>query len=793
MKRKEQKWKTLQFTALFIAVFMLCVFFLTTNTIASTTKNVVYTAATKSNSDTSGDGSMENPYNRFEDAVANVADGGTIYILSSSGAFLNAQENDMPFVINKEITIEPEPGADHAALVSRSAGILLGADVTFNNIELDFAYSYHDQVFANGHNLTMINVSRSSSHRIIDLVAGGLYDTNGYRIGPEPAKKGTILIQGKCEFGNIYAGSINGIYDGDTAIHVQEAKGAVLGEIYASGAKEAEYDRNNWFDLDEPPAPAPDANLYPVTGHVSISLDKAPIKVIEGAGAKEGTSVSFCTEYMTSNLSLTNIASLTVSGGTLQPAALTAWDREKINLCITENGTLDLSGQGNVEVNNFTGGGKLILDLNSVIRIAGDLTGKTAFETNGGLGGNSGLAVKDHLYIEAKPEATGIFTFVPYPTQSDLALVRQSDGSWIMQTAPGIYIMYDTGDSQMGDVNINWEFIQSDTGSPEGAIAEPEPGYHFVNWTDEEGNEVSKDVHFIPQQIDGVYVENCYIANFDVNSYEVVYEPNGGSGSSMAGQHFTYLEKQKLQANTYVREGYLFNGWNTRPDGSGTQFTDQQEVSNLTVEQDGQIILYAQWTEAEKPTESNTPAPSVKPTEPATPTPSVKPSEPATPTPSVKPSEPATPTPSVKPTEPASPTPSVRPTEPATPTPSVRPTEPVPPTASDKPVTNSKKNTSPIKITAKSVLSKTTVKLKGKRKCVLIKFKKVKGAKGYEIYRSLKKKKGYKKIAVIHKTTYKNVRLKSKKKYYYKVRAYRKVKGKKIYSAFSKVKAVKTK
>ena len=82
---------------------------------------------------------------------------------------------------------------------------------------------------------------------------------------------------------------------------------------------------------------------------------------------------------------------------------------------------------------------------------------------------------------------------------------------------------------------------------------------------------------------------------------------------------------------------------------------------------------------------------------------------------------------------------------------------------------------------------------KGKQK-VVISWKKVSKADGYEIYMSSKKSSGYKKIAAVKKAstvTYTKTRLKSKKSYYFKVRTYRTVGGKKIYSPYSKVKSTK--
>lgn len=83
-----------------------------------------------------------------------------------------------------------------------------------------------------------------------------------------------------------------------------------------------------------------------------------------------------------------------------------------------------------------------------------------------------------------------------------------------------------------------------------------------------------------------------------------------------------------------------------------------------------------------------------------------------------------------------------------------------------------------------------------KTKTAVVKWKKVSGASGYEVYRSVKKSSGYKKIATIKKgstVTYTNKKLKKGKTYYYKVRSYKTVNKKKGYSAFSAVKSVKIK
>lgn len=95
----------------------------------------------------------------------------------------------------------------------------------------------------------------------------------------------------------------------------------------------------------------------------------------------------------------------------------------------------------------------------------------------------------------------------------------------------------------------------------------------------------------------------------------------------------------------------------------------------------------------------------------------------------------------------------------------------------------------------KSKVTVSSAKSKAKKK-VYLKWKKNKYADGYKVYRSTKKKTGYKCIATLNKrskVSYTDKKVKSKKVYYYKVRAYRKNGKKTIYSGYSPVKRVKVK
>lgn len=82
---------------------------------------------------------------------------------------------------------------------------------------------------------------------------------------------------------------------------------------------------------------------------------------------------------------------------------------------------------------------------------------------------------------------------------------------------------------------------------------------------------------------------------------------------------------------------------------------------------------------------------------------------------------------------------------------------------------------------------KVKAKRAGKQK-IRVSWKRVTGATGYKVYRSTKKNKGFKAVKTIKKAKtvkYTTKKMKKGKRYYFKVRAYRNVGGKKVYSAYS--------
>lgn len=140
------------------------------------------------------------------------------------------------------------------------------------------------------------------------------------------------------------------------------------------------------------------------------------------------------------------------------------------------------------------------------------------------------------------------------------------------------------------------------------------------------------------------------------------------------------------------------------------------------------------------------------------------------------------------------PKPTVAPTVTPVPTntPVVTPTSVPVPTDTPVPTTVPKPTATPVpSVTKPSKPVITSVSNKSRQKLVIT-WKKVKGAKGYELYRRTGKKGSYKKLKVIKSGStlkYTNSKLKKGTAYYYKIRAYKyDAKGKKVYGGWSAVK-----
>lgn len=136
-------------------------------------------------------------------------------------------------------------------------------------------------------------------------------------------------------------------------------------------------------------------------------------------------------------------------------------------------------------------------------------------------------------------------------------------------------------------------YTVSETGSPDhqvrGATAKPKDGCTFKGWYDQQENQCSKDLSFVPQAgTDNLYQSGSYVAVFEAQQYTLRFNANGGEGT-MGDLTYTHGQDQSLTKCGFTRAGYAFLGWATAADGK-VVYHDQQ---SLSITQD--TTLYAVW------------------------------------------------------------------------------------------------------------------------------------------------------------------------------------------------------
>jgi len=88
-------------------------------------------------------------------------------------------------------------------------------------------------------------------------------------------------------------------------------------------------------------------------------------------------------------------------------------------------------------------------------------------------------------------------------------------------------------------------------------------------------------------------------AETEPNTYTVLFDGNWWMWS-MSGMDMTYDVEVNLLANNFTRNWYIFWWWSTNKTWI-VEYSDQQLVKNLTAENSGEVILYAQRMESEVP------------------------------------------------------------------------------------------------------------------------------------------------------------------------------------------------
>lgn len=78
-------------------------------------------------------------------------------------------------------------------------------------------------------------------------------------------------------------------------------------------------------------------------------------------------------------------------------------------------------------------------------------------------------------------------------------------------------------------------------------------------------------------------------------SYNIKFNANGGAGTMSTMKNLMVGKAYTLKPNKFKRSGYVFAGWNTKANGTGKSYHDEETVKNLSTKSGATVTLYAQW------------------------------------------------------------------------------------------------------------------------------------------------------------------------------------------------------
>lgn len=388
-------------------------------------------------------------------AINAAPSGGTVTL--TKDAIINLAKDETPWTILKDVTIDGQG----RTIVLRAGGILLGENVTFENVRLEFTSSTRNAVIANGYALTLDGVTAAGYPF---NVFGGTLLPNSYEEFqvPSPGTANTVTIRGSTNLqgssahvvgdGNIYAGSLcmggmkpetgdldgeANAFSGNPVIRIEGCAnpgGGVLplGQIYAGGAQQ-----KNTPNVEGQKRTLPDSDSYTVDGTVTITGAKIPD--VDGAGATK-TLVEYDGQYLDTKV-FCDISGLSVRSGNLALDQGSSFRQDgDTSLSISSGAKLTVSslygagGSADFTVDDFTGdGGILIMGANQTMTAARSAAGSAKVAVGGTNNSNTQSTdepILGHTYIQAPASGGVSFELLPSSSKPRVKLVRDENGNW---------------------------------------------------------------------------------------------------------------------------------------------------------------------------------------------------------------------------------------------------------------------------------------------------------------------------------------------------------------------------
>lgn len=341
-----------------------------------------------------------------------------VRVVATVEEFHAAMENSSVNVIEVNGTLSPLKGSGNDPLIIKRPltirggaldlwylGIVLGADVTFQNIEINMASPESNAIVANGYTLTLDRVTKGSNVKWDMHVFCGRMVGYNYANIPNSGSNGKVIVKGTTHIGNIYAGNLvhsnvsESSFSGNAAIVIDSTATGTIGNIYGSGGKEV---------MGEGDGNAVNPGIgYKVNGDIDVTIYDSVSKSV--VGYEENLTVEFQGSGNEASPVLENITSLEVVSGLLKPKENSNFIPVLPEITVAEQGTLNLSNYQDMYIGNFNGGGTLVLGKEQKITLEGNISGSTQVFIDSHMFPQ--MPADNHTYIEAVIAGEENFSF----------------------------------------------------------------------------------------------------------------------------------------------------------------------------------------------------------------------------------------------------------------------------------------------------------------------------------------------------------------------------------------------
>jgi uncharacterized repeat protein (TIGR02543 family) len=120
-------------------------------------------------------------------------------------------------------------------------------------------------------------------------------------------------------------------------------------------------------------------------------------------------------------------------------------------------------------------------------------------------------------------------------------------------------------------------------------------GYTFGGWYEEAGVTNAYSIPSNMPDLGSSGTTKTLYAKFTANNNSIIFNGNNSTSGTMANQSIATDAVANLNANQFGRTGFIFTGWNTEANGTGTAYSNQ---ASYTMGTNASYTLFAQWSQS---------------------------------------------------------------------------------------------------------------------------------------------------------------------------------------------------